>query len=66
MKNVGRLDASIRVVLGFVVIVLGLVFKIWWVAALGAVPILTAWLNFCPLYSLLGINTCPKIPAKKK
>ncbi len=56
MKNVGRLDASFRVVLGFVIIVLGLSLKSWW-AVIGLVPIITASINFCPLYSIFRINT---------
>lgn len=56
MKNVGRMDASIRVVVGFIIIVLGMVYQSWW-AILGLVPILTASFNVCPLYSILKINT---------
>ena len=25
----------------------------------GLVPLLTGLVNFCPLYTLLGLNTCP-------
>ena len=28
--------------------------------ALGAIFVLTSLISFCPLYTLFGINTCPK------
>jgi hypothetical protein len=64
MKNVGRMDASIRVVVGFIIIVLGMVYQSWW-GAIGLVFILTAYLNFCPLYPLLKINTRKQEQPKK-
>ena len=30
----------------------------WW-GWLGVVPLLTGLISFCPLYTLLGFNTCP-------
>jgi len=30
----------------------------WW-GLIGLVPLGTALLGFCPLYPLLGLNTCP-------
>jgi len=49
----------LRVIVGAAV--LSLVFvgpKTPW-AWLGAVPLLTGLIGYCPLYSLLGIRTCP-------
>lgn len=57
-KNVGALDRGIRLILGLAV--LSLVFigpKTPW-GWLGLVPLLTAEMSFCPLYTLLGIKTC--------
>lgn len=57
--NEGTVDRVIRVVVG--VAVLSLVFvgpKSPW-AWLGAVPLLTGLIGYCPLYSVLGIRTCP-------
>ncbi len=57
-KNVGALDRGIRLILGLAV--LSLVFigpKTPW-GWLGLVPLLTAGVSFCPLYTLLGIKTC--------
>ncbi len=59
MKNAGTIDRSIRVVVGL--ILLSLVFigpqTLWgWV---GLVPLVTGLVGFCPLYRLIGLNTCP-------
>ena len=54
--NVGGADKVIRVVLGLLIIVLGIVFKSWW-GLVGLLPLATALINFCPLYTLIGIST---------
>jgi hypothetical protein len=59
--NVGSIDRTVRVVLGLallsvVVIVHG---PARWLGLIGLVPLLTAALAFCPLYTVLGIRTCP-------
>lgn len=57
-RNEGTIDRVLRVVLGLVLIGLALngTFTPWgWV---GVVPLLTGLFGMCPLYSLLGINTC--------
>jgi len=57
--NVGNLDRAFRVVLGLVLIGLTLsgVVGAWgWV---GIVPLLTGAIGLCPLYSVLGLSTCP-------
>ena len=59
--NVGSADKIIRIVIGLVLLSL-LVFlhgKARWFGLIGLVPLLTAFLGFCPLYSLLGLSTCP-------
>lgn len=55
--NVGSPDKVIRIVLGAVIIGAGFYFKSWF-GLIGIVPLLTALMNFCPLYSILGVNTC--------
>lgn len=58
-KNVGGLDKNLRIVLG--VILLALVFvgpKTMW-GLVGIVPLVTGLFGLCPLYSILGLNTCP-------
>jgi len=55
--NVGRTDKNIRIVLGIMIAAAGFYFKSWWgIAAI--VPLVTAFTGFCPLYTLLWINTC--------
>ena len=57
-RNEGTLDRVARVALGVVLIVLALrgMYTPWtWI---GVVPLLTGLVGMCPLYSLLGVNTC--------
>jgi len=57
-KNEGIVDRTLRVVVGLAV--LSLVFigpETAWGWA-GLVPLVTGLLGTCPLYSILGINTC--------
>jgi len=63
--NVGGTDRVFRIVLGVVVIGLGLAFRSWW-GALGAIPLLTGLVRWCPVYRPFGFTTCearPKAPA---
>ena len=55
--NVGKIDRAIRILVGLGIIALGLYYKSYW-GALGAVPILTGILGFCPAYAPFGIDTC--------
>lgn len=61
--NVGSVDRVVRIVVGLALIGAGIYYKAWW-GAIGAVPLLTALLGWCPLYLPLGIRTCPA-PTKK-
>lgn len=57
--NVGGIDKILRIVAGLILISLAAtgVVGVWgWI---GVVPLGTGLLNFCPVYSLLGMNTCP-------
>ena len=65
VTNVGTIDRALRIVIGVVLIAyalkLGLPSTGWnWVGWIGVVPLLTAFVGACPLYSLLGVNTCPR------
>ena len=62
--NVGSVDRVIRFILGAIIIILGLYFRSWW-GVVGIVPIVTAALNFCPAYSLIGVSTKKKIETDK-
>lgn len=56
-SNVGSPDRLIRIVLGLGALGAGVYFKSWW-GAVGAVPLLTALVGWCPLYSVFGASTC--------
>ncbi|MFM1855055.1 MAG: hypothetical protein RLZ83_364 [Pseudomonadota bacterium] len=57
--NVGGIDRVLRVVLGVVLIGLTLMGTIGAWGWIGLVPLATAALGFCPLYTVLGFSTCP-------
>lgn len=57
-RNVGNTDRIVRLILGIAVIVAGLAFQSW-LGALGLILIGTAVVGFCPIYTLVGLNTCP-------
>ena len=57
--NVGTIDRILRIIVGLVL--LSLIFvgpqTLW--GLIGLVPLLTGLFRFCPLYTMLGIRTCP-------
>lgn len=55
--NVGGIDRVIRIVAGLALIVWALLGGPMW-AWIGVVALATGLMNFCPAWSLLGINTC--------
>lgn len=57
-NNVGQTDKLLRIGAGVLLLGLGAAGVIDWWGALGLVPLATGLLNRCPLYTLLGINTC--------
>ncbi len=62
--NVGGADRGIRLVLGLILLALG-IFAIsgtWqWISLIvGAILVLTGLVSFCPLYSLIRVNTAKK------
>jgi len=59
MKNVGNTDKIIRIILALILFCLFFVLQgnLRFIALLGFVPLVTALVGFCPIYSLLGINT---------
>jgi hypothetical protein len=56
--NVGTTDRLIRIVVGVVLIALTLMGQIGIWGWLGLVLLATAFLKFCPAYTLFGIRTC--------
>ncbi len=57
--NVGGIDRILRAVIGLALIALTLAGTIGVWGWIGMVPLLTAALGFCPLYTVLGFSSCP-------
>jgi Protein of unknown function (DUF2892) len=57
--NEGTLDRALRVAAGLVLIGLAVTGTVGLWGYVGVIPLLTGALGVCPLYSVLGINTCP-------
>ncbi|MCE5234098.1 MAG: DUF2892 domain-containing protein [Mizugakiibacter sp.] len=56
--NVGITDRFIRTMLGFALLSLLLMpGNARWLGLLGLIPLLTALVGMCPLYTLLGVDT---------
>ena len=58
--NVGSVDRLLRIAIGIVLIALVFIGPQTPWGWLGLIPLATGFLRTCPLYSLLGISTCPK------
>lgn len=58
--NVGNADRLIRIVLGVVLIALVFVGPQTPWGWIGVVPLVTGFFRMCPLYTLLGVNTCAR------
>jgi hypothetical protein len=62
--NVGGIERPIRIVLGLVLVAIGSLAELP-VAGMaialvaGAIAMVTGVIGFCPVWSLLGVNTCP-------
>ncbi len=61
-KNVGSLDKIIRLIAAVIIFALYFVLpeNLKWLSLIGVVPMVTAFLGFCPLYPILKINTDKK------
>ncbi len=57
--NEGTLDRALRVLVGLALIAMAATGVLGAWAWIGVVPLLTGAVGICPLYSLLGISTCP-------
>ena len=60
MCNIGMLDRIVRFIAG--VVLISLVFtgpeNLWgW---LGVIPVASAFIGYCPVYTLIGYNGCRK------
>ncbi|WP_425500263.1 YgaP family membrane protein [Pelistega suis] len=59
MKNVGGFDRFARIIVGIALIVLSYTGYIGTWGYIGIIPLITGLFSRCPLYSLIGLNTCP-------
>ncbi|MEY3309704.1 MAG: hypothetical protein RLZZ413_3742 [Pseudomonadota bacterium] len=61
--NVGGVDRVLRIVVGLALIAWFFVDQgtgFWhWAKLIGIVPLATGLMSSCPLYSILGLSTCP-------
>ncbi len=64
-SNVGGIDRLLRIIVGLVLIALAATGTVGWWGWLGVIPLVTGAMGSCPLYGLLGFNTCPLKTAKR-
>jgi hypothetical protein len=60
--NMGTIDRVIRVVIGLGLLWYALMAAATgynWIGWIGVIPLVTALVGVCPLYSILGVSTCP-------
>lgn len=59
MKNIGKVDKIIRIVIGIVLLSLLFILQgnVKYIGLIGVIPLVTAFIGFCPLYKVLGITT---------
>ena len=55
-QNVGNIDKIVRIILAIVIAALGIYYKSWW-GLVAIVPLVTAFMSFCPLYPIFKIST---------
>jgi hypothetical protein len=58
-SNVGGIDRVLRIVVGLALIAMTLTGTIGVWGWIGLVPLATAAMGFCPLYTVLGFSSCP-------
>ena len=61
-KNEGNLDRALRVILGLALLAGFFMMpeaSYRWLFLIGLVPLATGLMGSCPVYSVLGISTCP-------
>lgn len=57
--NEGVVDRGLRVVAGLALIGLAATGTVGAWGYIGVIPLVTGAVGMCPIYSLLGVNTCP-------
>ncbi|HSJ64066.1 MAG TPA: DUF2892 domain-containing protein [Gemmatimonadaceae bacterium] len=59
-KNIGPMDRAVRIIAGMILVSLTMVGPQTTWGFLGLIPLVTAFVGWCPLYALLGIDTMPR------
>ena len=66
VRNINNVDKGVRVVLAVVLATIGFLIQPQYglvalivPVAIGLILLATVFLNFCPIYRVLGISTCP-------
>lgn len=62
--NVGPTDRAIRIVVGMVLVSLTFIGPRSAWGFLGLIPLVTGFIGWCPLYRMLGIDTCSRTPGR--
>jgi hypothetical protein len=57
--NVGPVDRLLRIIVGLIIAIVGVIFDSWW-GLIGIVPLATGLFKFCPLYVPFKISTQKK------
>ncbi len=60
--NIGSIDRVLRVIIGLALLWYALFAAPTgynWIGWIGVIPLVTALIGSCPLYSILGLSTCP-------
>lgn len=57
--NAGKVDRALRIIVGIALLSLTMIGpqSLW--GLVGLIPLVTGLAGFCPVYKLLGLNTCP-------
>ncbi len=58
--NVGTIDRILRIIVGLGLLSLTVIGPQTPWGLVGLIPLATALFSYCPAYTLLGINTCPR------
>ena len=59
--NIGNIERGLRIAVGLALVGLAATGTVGWWGWLGAVPLATGLMGWCPPYALFGFSTC-KVP----
>ena len=59
-QNIGSFDRALRAIVGLTLIAMAIFVEGMAWGWIGAIPLATSVVSYCPLYSALGMNTCKR------